>query len=181
MRQKLARSLFKRSVPEACDGVQSGTVSLYGTPLSHLTEPAARSIGVVFQDPDQQFCMLTVEDEIAFGLENLQYTKEDMDAIINDVLEKLEITHLKTRTIASLSGGSKQKVALACIIAMEPELIILDEPTAQLDPYSARELVRLIKDLQAKKASAFSLSNISLIIGRRGWTGRLSLTKWVRR
>ncbi|MEK4631947.1 ABC transporter ATP-binding protein [Bacillus velezensis] len=137
--------------PEACDGVQSGTVSLYGTPLSHLTEPAARSIGVVFQDPDQQFCMLTVEDEIAFGLENLQYTKEDMDAIINDVLEKLEITHLKTRTIASLSGGSKQKVALACIIAMEPELIILDEPTAQLDPYSARELVRLIKDLQAKK------------------------------
>lgn len=135
----------------------------------------------MFQDPDQQFCMLTVEDEIAFGLENLQYTKEDMDAIIDDVLEKLEITHLKTRTIASLSGGSKQKVALACIIAMEPELIILDEPTAQLDPYSARELVRLIKDLQAKKASAFSLSNISLIIGRRGWTGRLSLTKRVRR
>lgn len=125
--------------------------------------------------------MLTVEDEIAFGLENLQYTKEDMDAIIDDVLEKLEITHLKTRTIASLSGGSKQKVALACIIAMEPELIILDEPTAQLDPYSARELVRLIKDLQAKKASAFSLSNISLITGRRGWTGRLCLTKRVRR
>ena len=81
--------------------------------------------------------MLTVEDEIAFGLENLQYTKEDMDAIIDDVLEKLEITHLKTRTIASLSGGSKQKVALACIIAMEPELIILDEPTAQLDPSSS--------------------------------------------
>lgn len=137
--------------PEACDAVQTGTVSLYGTPLSDLSEPAARSIGVVFQDPDQQFCMLTVEDEIAFGLENLQYTKEEMDSIIEDVLEKLEITHLKTRTIASLSGGSKQKVALACIIAMEPELIILDEPTAQLDPYSVRELVRLIKELQAEK------------------------------
>ncbi|RDY88160.1 ABC transporter ATP-binding protein [Bacillus amyloliquefaciens] len=137
--------------PEACDAVQTGTVSLYGTPLSNLAEPAAASIGVVFQDPDQQFCMLTVEDEIAFGLENLQYTKEDMDTIIDDVLEKLEITHLKTRTIASLSGGSKQKVALACIIAMDPELIILDEPTAQLDPYSVREFVRLIKELQAKR------------------------------
>ncbi|WP_045506573.1 ABC transporter ATP-binding protein [Bacillus amyloliquefaciens] len=137
--------------PEACDAVQTGTVSLNGTPLSNLAGPAAASIGVVFQDPDQQFCMLTVEDEIAFGLENLQYTKEDMDIIIDDVLEKLEITHLKTRTIASLSGGSKQKVALACIIAMDPELIILDEPTAQLDPYSVREFVRLIKELQAKR------------------------------
>ncbi|MBT2573644.1 ABC transporter ATP-binding protein [Bacillus sp. ISL-51] len=137
--------------PESCDAVQTGRIALYGTPLSDLSEPAAKSIGAVFQDPDQQFCMLTVEDEIAFGLENLQYAKEDMDRIIDDVLEKFEILHLKKRTITALSGGLKQKVALACIIAMEPELIILDEPTAQLDPYSAREFVQLIRELQKKK------------------------------
>ncbi|ASB60597.1 cobalt ABC transporter [Bacillus sp. A053] len=143
--------------PEACDGIQSGHVFLFQKPVTNVetTETIAQHAGVVFQDPDQQFCMLTVEDEIAFGLENLQITKEEMTEKINAVLEKLRITHLKEKTISTLSGGQKQKVALACILAMEPELIILDEPTSLLDPFSAREFVHLMKDLQREKG--FSL------------------------
>ncbi|NTU27945.1 ABC transporter ATP-binding protein [Bacillus tequilensis] len=140
--------------PEACDGIQSGHVSLFQKPVTG-TESIAQHAGIVFQDPDQQFCMLTVEDEIAFGLENLQIPKEEMTKKINAVLEKLCITDLKEKTISTLSGGQKQKVALACILAMEPALIILDEPTSLLDPYSAREFVHMMKDLQREKG--FSL------------------------
>lgn len=110
--------------PEACDGILSGHVFLYQKPVTdaETSETIAQHAGVVFQDPDQQFCMLTVEDEIAFGLENLQIPKEKMAEKIDAVLEKLRITHLKEKTISALSGGQKQKVALACILAMEPEL-----------------------------------------------------------
>ncbi|MCY8308152.1 ABC transporter ATP-binding protein [Bacillus vallismortis] len=140
--------------PEACDGIQSGHVFLFQKPVTD-TESVAQHAGVVFQDPDQQFCMLTVEDEIAFGLENLQIPKEEMTEKIDAVLNTLRILHLKEKTISTLSGGQKQKVALACILAMEPELIILDEPTSLLDPYSAREFVHMMKDLQQEKG--FSL------------------------
>ncbi|MCY7884609.1 energy-coupling factor transporter ATPase [Bacillus spizizenii] len=143
--------------PEACDGIQSGHVFLFQKPVTdaETSETIAQHCGVVFQDPDQQFCMLTVEDEIAFGLENLQVPREEMTEKIDAVLEKLRITHLKEKTISALSGGQKQKVALACILAMEPELIMLDEPTSLLDPYSAREFVHMMKDLQQEKG--FSL------------------------
>ncbi|MGM0948804.1 MAG: ABC transporter ATP-binding protein [Bacillota bacterium] len=143
--------------PEACDGTQSGHVFLLEKPVTDpgASETVAQYAGVVFQDPDQQFCMLTVEDEIAFGLENLQIPKEEMTEKIDAVLEKLRIAHLKEKTISTLSGGQKQKVALACILAMEPELIMLDEPTSLLDPYSAREFVHMMKDLQRDKG--FSL------------------------
>ncbi|MEC1626156.1 ABC transporter ATP-binding protein [Bacillus mojavensis] len=139
--------------PEACDGVLSGHVFLFQKPITddETSETIAQHVGVVFQDPDQQFCMLTVEDEIAFGLENLQVPQEEMAKKIDAVLDKLHISHLKKSTISTLSGGLKQKVALACILAMEPELIILDEPTSLLDPYSAREFVQMIKELQQEK------------------------------
>ncbi|MCC2114546.1 energy-coupling factor ABC transporter ATP-binding protein [Bacillus halotolerans] len=138
---------------EACDGMLSGHVFLFQKPITdaETSETIAQHVGVVFQDPEQQFCMLTVEDEIAFGLENLQVPQEEMVKKIDDVLEKLHITHVKEKTISTLSGGLKQKVALACILAMEPELIILDEPTSLLDPYSAREFVQMIKELQQEK------------------------------
>lgn len=136
--------------PEACDAVQTGRISLFQKNIEDFqaSEKPSLHIGVVFQDPDQQFCMLTVEDEIAFGLENLQMPKEEMKERIDDVLVKLDLTGLKDQTISALSGGTKQKVALACILAMEPDLIILDEPTSLLDPHSARSFVHMIKELQ---------------------------------
>ncbi|PSA92079.1 cobalt ABC transporter [Bacillus atrophaeus] len=139
--------------PEACDAAQTGRISLFQKNIEDFqaAEKPSLHIGVVFQDPDQQFCMLTVEDEIAFGLENLQMPKEEMKERIDDVLVKLDLTGLKNQTISALSGGTKQKVALACILAMEPDLIILDEPTSLLDPHSARTFVHMIKELQEEK------------------------------
>ncbi|ADP31820.1 ABC transporter ATP-binding protein [Bacillus atrophaeus] len=139
--------------PEACDAAQTGRISLFQKNIEDFqaAEKPSLHIGVVFQDPDQQFCMLTVEDEIAFGLENLQMPKEEMKERIDDVLVKLDLTGLKGQTISALSGGTKQKVALACILAMEPDLIILDEPTSLLDPHSARSFVHMIKELQEEK------------------------------
>ncbi|MCY9159793.1 energy-coupling factor transporter ATPase [Bacillus atrophaeus] len=139
--------------PEACDAVQTGRISLFQKNIEDFqaSEKPSLHIGVVFQDPDQQFCMFTVEDEIAFGLENLQMPKEEMKERIDDVLVKLDLTGLKNQTISALSGGTKQKVALACILAMEPDLIILDEPTSLLDPHSARTFVHMIKELQEEK------------------------------
>ncbi|MBT2624632.1 ABC transporter ATP-binding protein [Bacillus sp. ISL-32] len=139
--------------PEACDATQTGRISLFQKNIEDFqaAEKPSLHIGVVFQDPDQQFCMLTVEDEIAFGLENLQMPKEEMKERIDDVLVKLDLTGLKGQTISALSGGTKQKVALACILAMEPDLIILDEPTSLLDPHSARSFVHMIKELQEEK------------------------------
>ncbi|MCI3194626.1 energy-coupling factor ABC transporter ATP-binding protein [Bacillus sp. HU-1818] len=139
--------------PEACDATQTGRISLFQKNIEDFqaAEKPSLHIGVVFQDPDQQFCMLTVEDEIAFGLENLQMPKEEMKERIDDVLVKLDLTGLKGQTISALSGGTKQKVALACILAMEPDLIILDEPTSLLDPHSARSFVHIIKELQEEK------------------------------
>ncbi|KYD04795.1 ABC transporter ATP-binding protein [Bacillus atrophaeus] len=139
--------------PEACDAAQTGRISLFQKNIEDFqaAEKPSLHIGVVFQDPDQQFCMLTVEDEIAFGLENLQMPKEEMKERIDDVLVKLDLTCLKGQTISALSGGTKQKVALACILAMEPDLIILDEPTSLLDPHSARNFVHMIKELQEEK------------------------------
>lgn len=139
--------------PEASDAAQTGRISLFQKNIEDFqaAEKPSLHIGVVFQDPDQQFCMLTVEDEIAFGLENLQMPKEEMKERIDDVLVKLDLTCLKGQTISALSGGTKQKVALACILAMEPDLIILDEPTSLLDPHSARSFVHMIKELQEEK------------------------------
>ncbi|MCG8395547.1 energy-coupling factor transporter ATPase [Bacillus atrophaeus] len=139
--------------PEACDATQTGRISLFQKNIEDFqaAEKPSLHIGVVFQDPDQQFCMLTVEDEIAFGLENLQMPKEEMKERIDDVIVKLDLTGLKGQIISALSGGTKQKVALACILAMEPDLIILDEPTSLLDPHSARSFVHMIKELQEEK------------------------------
>lgn len=97
--------------PEACDAAQTGRISLFQKNIEDFqaAEKPSLHIGVVFQDPDQQFCMLTVEDEIAFGLENLQMPKEEMKERIDDVLVKLDLTGLKGQTISALSGEQSRK------------------------------------------------------------------------
>lgn len=111
----------------------------------------AGKIGYVFQDPDSQLCTFTVEDEISFGLENLNIDQETIKNRIDEVLELLKIKSLKSRDLNTLSGGEKQKVALASVLALDPELILLDEPTANLDPKSTKEIINAIEYLKNKK------------------------------
>ncbi|KGM45667.1 energy-coupling factor transporter ATPase [Neobacillus niacini] len=142
--------------PEAVDGVITGKIMFEGKNLNDFKPGELnQKIGIVFQDPESQFCMLTVEEEVAFGLENFHVPRAEMEAKIDRALEWVGLQAEKKTVIHTLSGGQKQKLALACVLALEPEVIILDEPTANLDPQSSTELVETITKL--RKTRPFTL------------------------
>ena len=135
-------------IPHLVEGDYSGEVVVAGlvvkdTPVGVL----ARQTGLVFQDPDSQFCTLTVDDEIAFGLENLQTPPGEIEAAIGRALDVVRLPHLRGRHLGTLSGGEKQRVALAAVLAMGPRLLVLDEPTANLDPAATTELFLILRRL----------------------------------
>ena len=110
----------------------------------------AQRVGVVFQDPEAQFCMLTLEDEIAFGLESLAMPRTSMSARIDEALGWVGLGEYRRDRIEHLSGGQKQRLALACVLAQGPEVLVLDEPTAQLDPAGAAEVIELLGRLRQR-------------------------------
>jgi energy-coupling factor transport system ATP-binding protein len=110
----------------------------------------AQRVGVVFQDPEAQFCMLTLEDEVAFGLENLAIPRTEMDTRIDEALGWVGLADHRTTRIEHLSGGQKQRLALACVLAQGPDVVVLDEPTAQLDPSGAAEVIALLGRLRQR-------------------------------
>jgi energy-coupling factor transport system ATP-binding protein len=143
---------LNRLYPEAVDGVLKGSISYEGQSLEAFKAGELnQKIGIVFQDPESQFCMLTVEEEVAFGLENFHIPREQMELKIDRALELVGLQNEKKTTIHTLSGGQKQKLALACVLALEPEVIILDEPTANLDPVSSSELVETIAQIKNER------------------------------
>ena len=107
----------------------------------------SRRVGSVFQDIDGQMVASLVEDELLFGLENFAVPREEIPQRISAALEALGIAALRQRAIASLSGGQKQKVAIAAILALRPDILVLDEPTGELDPASSRAIFGLLRTL----------------------------------
>lgn len=143
--------LLNRLYPNNCDGIVDGDILLFGkSAIDYAAGEINHRVATVFQDPDSQFCMPTVEDELAFTLENLQIPFGDMDARIESVLELTGLTHLRHTIIQSLSGGIKQRVATACALIMDPEVLLLDEPLSHLDPYTAKQFVDWLTELQIK-------------------------------
>jgi len=139
-------------VPHFSGGIVSGQLSVNGlNPIEATPQVMSHHVGFVFQDPEAQFVMDRVEDEIAFALENAAFPPQDMRIRVEEVLDLLDLASLRARPLESLSGGEKQRVAIAATLALRPKLLILDEPTSQLDPKSAEDvlqaLVRLNHDL----------------------------------
>ncbi|RSK35557.1 ABC transporter ATP-binding protein [Bhargavaea beijingensis] len=141
--------LLNRLYPLNCDGIVEGDIRLFGKRAEEYRPGEInRLIATVFQDPDSQFCMTTVEEELAFTLENLRVPRSDMGRRIGDVLAKTGLAAFRHSIIQSLSGGQKQRVATACALVAEPEILLLDEPLAHLDPLTARNFVRWLDGLQ---------------------------------
>jgi energy-coupling factor transport system ATP-binding protein len=144
--------LLNGLVPHFHGGTLSGEVSVAGrNPVLVGPGEMSDTVGLVFQDPEAQFVAEMVEDEIAFGLENAGLPLLTMRKRVEEALAVLGIEHLRDRRVNTLSGGERQRVAIAAVLTLHPRVLLLDEPTSQLDPQSAEEVldsvVKLNKDL----------------------------------
>ena len=119
---------------------------------------ARRSVGMVFQNPDNQFVGSTVEDDVAFGLENNGVPRQEMISRIEEALAEVRMSEFKDKEPARLSGGQKQRVALSSILALRPDIIILDEATSMLDPNGRQEVIAAIRKIKER----FNLTVISI-------------------
>ena len=139
-------------IPHHYTGDFYGSVKIQGTDTFDI-EPGklALKVGSVFQDVDSQLVSFFVEDEILFGLENFGIPKDQIEQRITAALEALEIQELRHREISTLSGGQKQKVAITAILALEPDILVLDEPTGELDPASSVQIFKLLQKLNKEK------------------------------
>ena len=127
---------------------KSGSIEIDGLELTLENLNAIRNkIGIVFQNPDNQFIGSTVRDDIAFGLENHQVPQTEMDGIIDANAKRVRMTKYLDQEPTRLSGGQKQRVAIAGVLAMKPEILIFDEATAMLDPQGKDEIKKVIMDL----------------------------------
>lgn len=127
----------------------AGEVIIGGTKLSEDTVwELRRKVGMVFQNPDNQFVGSTVQDDVAFGLENIGVPREEMLVRVADAVKAVNMHDFMDKEPARLSGGQKQRVAIAGIIALAPDIIILDEATTMLDPKGRKEVIETIRELK---------------------------------
>jgi energy-coupling factor transport system ATP-binding protein len=130
---------------------KSGIIKVFDQLLNEETIWSIRKrMGIVFQNPDNQFVGTTVQDDIAFGLENNGVPREQMIERVKSAIEQVGMEEFLLREPHHLSGGQKQRVAIAGVIALQPDIIILDEATSMLDPRGRREVIRAIEELKAK-------------------------------
>jgi cobalt/nickel transport system ATP-binding protein len=127
---------------------QHGTVAVSGLPVvkANLAE-VRRRVGIVFQDPDDQLFMPTVREDVAFGPANLGWTAEDVDAAVAQALDVVDMAGAADRSPHHLSFGERRRVALATVLAMRPDMLVLDEPSSNLDPVARRELAEIVLGL----------------------------------
>lgn len=139
---------FNGVIPHYQSGKIAGRVTFNQRPVAEIPNgELARMVGSVFQDPEAQIVSMTVEEEIAFGMENLGFTRELMLERIEASLDMVGISHLRTASTVALSGGQKQRVAIAAVLAVMPKVLVLDEPASELDPLGTDELFETLARL----------------------------------
>jgi energy-coupling factor transporter ATP-binding protein EcfA2 len=140
--------LLNGLIPYFYKGDYTGEVSVYGLIVKdRKTYEMAKHVGIVFQDPEDQLLSMTVEKEIAFGLENLGYKREEMFKIVNETIKLLNIEHIRFKSPYLLSGGEQQKVAIGSVLAIKPKILALDEPFSNLDLKSSYMVAELLNYL----------------------------------
>ena len=145
-----------------------GDIRIGDTPLSKGTLPdIRRTVGMVFQDPDDQLFMPTVFDDVAFGPFNLGLSVAEVEQRVMEVLEQVGASHLRAKPPYHLSGGEKKRVAIATVLAMSPDILVMDEPTSGLDPFARRQLMALLHDFHHTKIfTSHDLDMVLDICGR---------------
>ncbi|MEM2342297.1 MAG: ATP-binding cassette domain-containing protein [Candidatus Bathyarchaeia archaeon] len=135
-------------IPHFYGGKLEGEIIVAGLkPSEHPIYKMAQHVGMVFQNPENQLFALTVEKDVAFGLENLGLPRDEIRRRVNWALKVTGIYDLKDKAPFELSGGQQQRVAIASVLAMQPEIIVLDEPTSFLDPLSAKNILETVHQL----------------------------------
>ncbi len=131
---------------------QKGSVRVGDIPVTKKTlAEVRRSIGLVFQEPDDQLFMTSVYDDVAFGPRNYRLDEKEVEQRVIRALEEVGISHLKDRPPYKLSGGEKKLAAIAAVISMKPDILIMDEPTASLDPKARRKVMNILKSFSHTK------------------------------
>lgn len=139
---------FNGLIPHFYQGELKGEITVADMDVTkHETHAMAKNVGLVFQNPENQLFALSVEKDVAFGLENLGMPREEMQKRVEWALKLTDIYDLRERSPHEVSGGQQQRVAIAAVLAMQPEIIVLDEPTSFLDPLSAEKIFEVIHDL----------------------------------
>jgi energy-coupling factor transporter ATPase len=142
---------FNGLIPHFYQGELAGGITVAGlNVVEHEIFELARHVGLVFQNPENQLFALSVEKDVAFGLENLGISREEMRRRVDEAMKLTGIYELRERAPHELSGGQQQRVAIASVLAMQPEVVILDEPTSFLDPLSAKKIFEVIYELNKK-------------------------------
>ena len=152
-------------IPHHYTGDFYGSVKIEGQDTFEIKpDKLALKVGSVFQDIESQIVSYFVEDEILFGLENFGVPAEQIEGRITEALEALDISELRHREISTLSGGQKQKVVFAAILALQPEYLVLDEPTGELDPASSRQIFELLKKLNEEKGITIIIAEQKIML-----------------